>query len=184
MLDIAVAYNRFKFLGHEFLTWLFFAIDTNEKLFFQKIDDDINVDIGNRIVLENRKDVEKETILINGETAGLEEAFVALSKGALITEINMIIKFENNKLQLNIKGESLSLGSLKLSDTGTLETSQDLEGIVLEKIYLYERLFDLLDKAYQCFLDLRISNDWKKYSNQNFQKWIAGKISLIQARSN
>ena len=27
MLDVAVAYNRFKFLGEEFLTWLWFVID-------------------------------------------------------------------------------------------------------------------------------------------------------------
>ena len=27
MLDVAVAYNRFKFLGDEFLTWLWFIIE-------------------------------------------------------------------------------------------------------------------------------------------------------------
>jgi len=30
MLDVSVAYNRYKFLGHEFLTWLWFMIETDK----------------------------------------------------------------------------------------------------------------------------------------------------------
>ena len=29
MLDIAVAYNRYKFIGNEYLTWLWFVIETS-----------------------------------------------------------------------------------------------------------------------------------------------------------
>ena len=29
MLDIATAYNRYKFIGHEFLTWLLYLIETD-----------------------------------------------------------------------------------------------------------------------------------------------------------
>ena len=36
MLDIAVAYNRYKFLGNEFLTWLWFMIETDESSFRAK----------------------------------------------------------------------------------------------------------------------------------------------------
>ncbi len=180
MLDIAVAYNRFRFLGHEFLTWLFFAIDTDEAILFGKIDNNIRIDIGNKMVLENRKEAEAEKIVISGEQAGLEEAFVALSKGALITEINLIIKYENSKLQFTLKGESLCLGSIKLSETGALETSQDLEAAVLEKIYLYEKIFALLDKAYESFLDLRISDQWKNHSAKKMKDWIGDKNRLLK----
>ena len=31
MLDVSVAYNRYKFLGHEFLTWLWFMIETDKQ---------------------------------------------------------------------------------------------------------------------------------------------------------
>ena len=27
MLDVSVSYNRYKFIGHEFLTWLWFMIE-------------------------------------------------------------------------------------------------------------------------------------------------------------
>ncbi len=179
MLDIAVAYNRFRFLGHEFLTWFFFAIDTHDKTLFFKFNDNIRIDIGNRIVLENRKESESETIVISGEKAGLEEAFVALSKGALITELNLIIKYENSKLQFNLKGESLSVSSVRLSETAALETSSDLEAVVLEKIYLYEKLFRYLDIAFKYFLEMRITEEWKKISLKKIGDWINSKNRLL-----
>ena len=55
MLDVAVAYTTYKFIGEEFLTWLWFVIDTDIST-VQAIDNDFNsLEIGNRIVLENQK---------------------------------------------------------------------------------------------------------------------------------
>ena len=41
MLDVAVAYNRYKFIGEEFLTWLWFLIDTGQKR-LKSIDNEID----------------------------------------------------------------------------------------------------------------------------------------------
>ena len=35
MLDIAVSYNRYKFIGHEFLTWLWFVMDRHVEILQQ-----------------------------------------------------------------------------------------------------------------------------------------------------
>ena len=86
MLDIAVAFNRYRFLGNEFLTWLWFAIDTRG-------DDPLTsrLSLGNRMVLERRQSGNAvESITIKGDDAGLEEAFMALKKGALVT-VNLVI---------------------------------------------------------------------------------------------
>ena len=32
MLDVAVAYNRYQFLGEEFLTWLWYVIEKDQNL--------------------------------------------------------------------------------------------------------------------------------------------------------
>jgi len=55
MLDVAVAYNRFKFLGDEFLTWLWFIIENDPKYLKKFSPDLLSLEIGNRIVLENRR---------------------------------------------------------------------------------------------------------------------------------
>ena len=33
MLDISIAYNRYKYLGHEFLTWLWFIMENEPRSF-------------------------------------------------------------------------------------------------------------------------------------------------------
>jgi hypothetical protein len=54
MLDVAVAYNRFKFLGDEFLTWLWFIIEQDPAILRSMDPDLTSFEIGNRIVLEKR----------------------------------------------------------------------------------------------------------------------------------
>ena len=54
MLDIAVAYNRFKFLGDEFLTWLWFVIEQDPSVLRNADPDLKSFEIGNRIVLEKK----------------------------------------------------------------------------------------------------------------------------------
>ena len=54
MLDVAVAYNRYQFLGEEFLTWLWFVIEQDPSI-LRKADSDLtSFEIGNRIVLEKK----------------------------------------------------------------------------------------------------------------------------------
>ena len=55
MLDIAVAYNRYKFLGNEFLTWLWFIIETDQNRLRQYDSDLVSLNIGSRMVLENTR---------------------------------------------------------------------------------------------------------------------------------
>ena len=89
MLDVAVAYNRYKFIGEEFLTWLWYIIDTSQNR-LKSIDEEFEaLEIGNRIVLENRKKESTERITIKGDGASLEEGILALKKGALVTELSL-----------------------------------------------------------------------------------------------
>ena len=73
MLDVAVAYNRFKFIGSEFLTWLWYKLDTDPHFIDQLISEPCSLSVGNRLVLENHLRQATETITIKGDDAGLEE---------------------------------------------------------------------------------------------------------------
>ena len=118
MLDVAVAYNRYRFLGNEFLTWLWFIIDTRQNE-LQAFDPELlALEIGNRIDLENRRDDKTERITIKGEHADLKEGYLALKKGALVTDLNLVFRSAELQWQFNIKGESLNISSLRTPDTG------------------------------------------------------------------
>jgi len=171
VLDISVAYNRYKFLGHEFLTWLWFAIEHDPDRLFSVLSDTINFSIGNRIMLENAVHDAMETITIKGDDAGLEEGKLALKKGALVIEMHLRIAESDNEWQLTLKGESLNISNLKVPETGQVETSEDVEGAILEKFFLYEKVIDWLDAVYGYFVKLRLSTEWEG-EVVRIKKWI------------
>lgn len=171
MLDVAVAYNRFKFLGEEFLTWLWFAIE-KDPVILKKADPDLtSLEIGNRIVLEKRHKKSVERITIKGENAGLEEAMLALQKGALVAELNLVYRSAEQKWQFTIKAESLNLSSLKTPQTAVPESPEDMEGVVLEKIFLYDKILQFLDKLYKTFIKYRVSTRWQKRDISLIKNW-------------
>jgi hypothetical protein len=172
MLDVAVAYNRYKFIGNEFLTWLWFIIETDPSFLRSVNESIISLNVGNRIVLENSNDNQSEIITIKGDDAGLEEGFLALQKGAIVIELNLSCKAENQEWKFTLKGESLSFSGLKLPETGPLETKEDMEGLVLEKIYLIEKIIDIMDGLFNEFLEQRAHNSWTDSVVPAIKKWI------------
>ncbi len=174
MLDVAVAYNRYKFIGNEFLTWLWFTIETNQS-FFQSLDESLtSLYLGNRIVLENTHNEATEVITIKGDDAGLEEGFLALRKGAVVVEINLSCASENQQWAFTLKGESLSFSGLKVPETGPMEKKEDLEAMVLEKAYLYEKAVNLINNLFNAYLKLRASEQWKQTILLKIRKWMEG----------
>ena len=171
MLDIAVAYNRYAFLGNEFLTWIWFIIEIDQSIIRQCGEDTQELTVGNRMVLVNRWANGMETISINGDAAGLEEGRLSLRKGALVTDINLIYKSGSLQWQFSIKGESLNFSSLKLPETGAAEQQEDVEGVVLDKLYLYEKPFLFIDALYRKFIEHRLSKQWQDTKTEML-KWM------------
>jgi hypothetical protein len=172
MLDIAIAYNRYAFLGNEFLTWLWFVIDKEpEKIVFPD-QESATLETGNRIVLVKRINDIDETVTIKGDDAGLEEGMLALSKGSLVTEINLLLTSNNQKWRFSVKGESLNISGIKVPESGRVEAKEDIEGAIMEKAYLYERIFILLDSLFKKFIKTRLSSEWGHSVLPLIKKWI------------
>jgi len=172
MLDVSVSYNRYKFLGNEFLTWLWYAIENQQNELRGSDDDFRQLEIGSRIVLENHRQDRVERMTLKGDQIGLEEAMLALKKGAVVTELHLIYKTNQGEWQFSIKGESLNVSNLKIPQTGALERQEDREGIILEKIYLYEKVLNYIHSLYKKFITLRVTDKWAKNITPSMKKWI------------
>jgi hypothetical protein len=172
MLDISFAYSRYKFLGNEFLTWLWFVID-NDSRGLQRIEKDlVYLNIGNRIVLENKINDAVETITIQGDDAGLEEGLISLGKGAVVTETNLVYKSGDYKWRFTIKGESLNISNLKIPLPAMVNSTEDIEPMVLEKAYFYEKVSQLVDNLFKEFIKLRLSDTWNASVVPKIRRWI------------
>ncbi len=172
MLDIAVAYNKYKFLGFEFLTWLWHVVEIRPELLSEADPELDSLTLGNRIVLENRLNDGVESVTIKGDDAGLEEGRLALGKGAIVTEMHLVYTSGGHEWRFTIKGESLSLASLKIPETAPLASAEDLEATILEKLFLQEKAVTLMDVLYRRFLGLRLSADWAARTVPDLKKWI------------
>lgn len=175
MLDVAVSYNRYQFLGHEFLTWLWFAMEKQPETLKQADAELASLEVGNRIVLENHRHHTEESITIKGDQAGLEEGTLALRKGAVVTELNLIYKSGNHEWRFSVKGESLHLSGLTTPQTGPVENKEDLEGAVLEKLFLYEKALALIQRLYKQFILLRLSPQWENKAVPQIRKWMGSR---------
>ena len=173
MLDIAVAYNRYKFIGYEFLTWLWFAIERSPGSLLLKSGESGTISIGNRIVLENFTKDKTESITIKGDDPNLDAALLSLKNGALVTEINLAYKFNEQEWRFTLKGESFSITNLKTPQRGPVDTLEDTEGAVLEKAYLLEQILQYQDFLFKTFIHLRVSSAWKQNIIPELKKWVS-----------
>ncbi len=174
MLDIATAYNKYKFLGNDFLTWIWFLIETSKDISsILDMKDKVSLEVGNSIVLENRlKDNSKEKISIKGDQAGLEEGTTALKKGAFVTQINLICRINEDEYRFTIKGESLNVTGLKTPKTDLSKNQDEIEGLVLEKAGLCFKIFEVIDTLFLKYIKQRSSDEWKSQGLQEIKKWI------------
>jgi hypothetical protein len=173
MQDIAAAYETYGFIGHEFLTWLWFQMDRNRELIQNITPDPSELDIGNRLVLENQTTDNPENITIKGDDANLSEGMLALNKGAVVKEMNLVYRCAGQDWRFTLKGEALTFSNLKVPDTGSVETRDDIEGYVMEKAYLYEKAFQMVDSLFQHFIHERLSNAWTDRVVPDMRRWLA-----------
>ena len=172
MFDVAIAYNRYKFLGYEFLTWLWFIIDQDRNKIENPESEPVSLQIGNYIVLENQLSDSIESITIKGDDADLVEGMLALKKGAVVTELNLSYQAGDNYWRFTLKGESFNVSSIRLPETGPLRSKKDFEGIVLEKTFLVSKAFQIIDALFKQFIHIRVSPDWQKTIVPLIKKWI------------
>lgn len=174
MLDIATAYNKYKFLGNDYLTWIWFLIETDQNISsLLSSKDVVTLEVGNSIVLENKLgDKSKEKISIKGDQAGLEEGTTALKKGAYVTQINLICKINEDEYRFTIKGESFNITGLKTPKTDLSHKADEIEGLVLEKAFFCLNIFQVIDTLFLKYLEQRTADDWNVKGLQNIRDWI------------
>jgi hypothetical protein len=172
MLDTATAYNRFKFIGHEFLTWLWYLIEKNDAVLNHSDLPAMTLALGQRMVLENPRENHAETITIKGGYSNFETGFLPLKQGALVTEISLEAKSIETTWEFNLKGESLAVANMRISSLGPIENDEEIEAAVLEKVYLLEQIHTYIDILFEKFLNLRVSNQWRQEFIPQVQQWL------------
>lgn len=142
--------NNTRFIGQEFLIWLWF-ITNNYEYCIENITD---IWINDKIVLESVEDSDKNTEKVTCCYGEMVEAKEALKNGKRITNLSIGIKSKDEEYKLTIDDKFLDLKGCK---TPKIDIDKDdIDGAFLEKIFLLKKIKDLFfEKIFKKFISIR-----------------------------
>jgi hypothetical protein len=162
-----------RFLGHEFLTWLWFFTESSPEPFRIAGDKAVEAHLGERLVL-CLPDNGKERVICTTQGSQLSEARTALRQGKLVQEAQLLIKVADAEYLLTLDCSLWGFKGLKTPKQLPDEGEHDAEGRFLEKMSFLEEVFASMDFLYQRFLAERLSSAWQSDALPLLNKWMNG----------
>ncbi len=160
-----------RFLGSEFLTWLWFYIERLGGSIQAGGDKTAGIYLGERMVLVLPGDG-KERVICTTQANFLHEARTALRQGKVVDEAQLLFIIGENEYLLTLDSSLWAVKGLKtpkqLPDYG----QEDPDGRFLEKMYFIEEVFSTLDALFKRFLAERLTPGWETDTLPQIQKWI------------
>ncbi|MHC1742385.1 MAG: recombination-associated protein RdgC [Syntrophobacteraceae bacterium] len=161
-----------RFIGHEFLTWLWFFAETSHPVIAYGEGQTAEVTLGERMVLTLPSEG-KEKVVCTTRAYALHEARTALQQGKLVDEMQVAIKAGDNDYQVTLDSSLFAFKGLKTPKQLAGSDEEDPDGRFLEKMFFLEEVTTILNTLYKKFLDLRLGSEWESETLAQLKEWIA-----------
>lgn len=156
MTDLVERIERNRFVGREFLLWLWFESEVFETNLAPTGMGRVALWIETRLALSFERD---ESLLKSAAPAASPEAKEALRQGKLPREARLRLTNGEREFAFMLKGDTLSLSSVaipaELKDKG-----DEMHEVFYERMRLLEELSAILEALWSDFLVLRLSDAW------------------------
>lgn len=173
MRDLVELLYAYRFLGREFLVWLWFKSETvPEGLISLPGQEPVMVTVGERMVLETGDGNYRETLVLQGSRSDLQEARLGLRQGKLPEEIHLKLARGREEWHLNLKAMTLEVKGLRRQSGAVLPDGDDPEAHFFDQMYQVEAVSDLLDGLFRLFLDRRLSPAWEQEELPRLRDWL------------
>jgi len=160
-----------RFLGFEFLTWLwFFAENPPEPLLLpdKRV---AEVHLGERLVLMLPGEG-KEKVVCTTQANALHEARTALRQGKLVEELQIFLRVADNEYLCTLDSTLWPFKALKTPKQMLDYDEEDLDGRFLEKMYFLEEVSTVFNILYGKFLSERLDPGWESDALPLLKQWI------------
>lgn len=175
-MPLNMAYNKMdlvdliaekRFLGQEFLTWLWWKSEERGGSIELAGDGDITVVFEKHMVLESGEGESSEKIVCTGLQAELQEARTGLKMGKKLEQARILIGHGNYEYSLTLSGALMEFKNVRLPKTEASEgdkgdNPEEVEGMILERVYLLEEIIRLVNELFKMFLVIRVSSGWSE----------------------
>ncbi len=157
-MDLVDIIAEKKFLGQEFLTWLWWKGE-NSGCEIATRGDSVSVVFDGNILLEDSQGEDK--VNCSGKVE-MPEAMTGLRYGKKIQQAKLRIGVADLEFVVTLTADLLEFKAVKLPKTiVTVEAGEgEEEGLILERIYLFETLRNAVHDLFHTFVRIRVSPEW------------------------
>lgn len=165
-----------RFLGYEFLTWLWYFIESSEgRIRFHSAtgEKEGELHLGERMVLTLPGEG-REKVVCTTQANSLHEARTALQQGKQVHEIQLFLIIGEDEYLLTLDSALWAVKGLKTPKQLKDYDEEDQDSLFLEKMYFLEDVTSALNALYGKFLLERLSPGWESDSLPLLKQWIHG----------
>ena len=169
-MDLLDVIESGRFVGREFLVWLWFESEVLDGRFELPGPDGGSFDLWfeSQLTLEAQRSEKEKSRLVGAAPSMTSEAHEALRRGKLPTKARIRIERGEQPYGFVLDAETLALSGVTLP---TLMKDDDEERFY-ERMYLLEQLESMIDMLYSTFLTLRLDATWDDQVLPVIQDWI------------
>jgi len=166
-----------RFLGQEFLTWLWWKSEERGGSVELPGEGDITVVFEKHMLLESGEGESMEKIVCTGLQAELQEARTGLRMGKKLEQARIILGHRDHEYSFTLAAALMEFRNVRLPKTEATENDksdnpEEVEGMILERVYLFEELIKLVNGLFKMFLNVRLSEEWRE-ELQKIKSWVA-----------
>lgn len=174
-MDLVDIISEKKFLGQEFLTWLWYKSEERGGAIQLPGTEDVLVVFEKHMLLESGEGESHERLICKGLQTELQEARTGLLMGKKLEKARIYLAKGDYEWRLSLSATLFEFRNVSLPKTVSAddESSDPLawEAKVLERVGMSEEAIHTIDELFRMFLKIRISADWM-YEKDSLKAWI------------
>ncbi len=179
-MDLVDLVQEKKFVGQEFLAWLWFKSEERGGSVDIPGIGDVLVVFEKHMLLEYGEGDSSEKVICRGLQTELKEARAGLLMGKKPEQARIRLVRGDYEFNATLAAATMEFRNVRLpktvagSDEG--DDPESMEGRLLERVSLFEQLVELVDELFRMFIEVRASDRWPD-ELKKIQTWVhRGKI--------
>ncbi len=174
-MDLVDLIAEKRFLGQEFLTWLWFKSEERGGSVEIPGTGDIQVVFEKHMLLEYGEGEAFEKVVCQGLQAEMNEARTGLQVGKKLEQARIHLVVDDYEWYLTLKASLFEFRSVKLPKTMSQSEESDdpeaLSGMLLDRIGLLENAVQYVEELFKLFLEIRLGSEWPR-EQEALTRWI------------
>jgi recombination associated protein RdgC len=164
-MDLVDLIQEKRFLGQEFLAWLWYKSEERGGNVELPGIGDILVVFEKHMLLEYGEGADCEKLICRGLQTELKEARAGLALGKKPEQARIRLSRGDFEFSVTLTAATMEFRSVRLPKTagaGDGDDPDSLDGQILERIGLFEEVINLVNELFRMFINIRSSSQWSE----------------------